>query len=944
MMTMPSSAGVLVGKAGREPQAVAAEDPDVMIVGTVHAPIEQVWALFRPFGAEMMRWWPIYDWVVLEPPGVDEVGAVRYFKANGATYREKLIVRDDKTHTEQYAYVSSDAPVPIKSVITTVQMIAKGNLETEVRWSSKTEMSPLLAPFFMPLVKHTQRQAYYGAIQALARYFNPVTDVLEIKVTAADIPAAGLLPPNPYVVLEVDGALPQRTGILLENSVPWLSKTLGLSPIVHFNCGAFDDQLRLAVWDTRVLRDEPIGHATVDLSRITNGKWVEQTVLLEGPKSGQLTIEMRYKPLFDELRKTMSLAKTLGSSLGKYVPQLGQLGFEIGIVDTTLANVEFAARDRLMAYMPAGTKLTTFDPGRNVVGTLLLDLRRAISGVQNTIQGLAGQAMALAQQIHESIVEGEQPVYGYARYPRMPQIPDVPLENLPRMVSGLPINEVLPPSKLGGMVQRGLEYAFSEFNLVDRYKEAILQKKDPFKAFLDRWVQAPEQVLEHWRDDVEFCRQLIQGLNPLMIRTVRSMEEIPKSMVNLSAQGKSLPELIKAGRLFILDYALLSKLKLYRNMVFYAPIVLVYRELLPGGESRLNLVGIQLTRDEGHNVVYTASGSPPNRYLYAKIQVACADNQYHQFIYHLGLAHLSTEPMVIAHHNAFYYHKEHPIGKLLAPHFRETIGINYLARQTLVASPDVAFTDRTFAPGTAQALQLFLMAWEQYDFFANSFPEDLARRGFDEAGNDGVQDYYFRDDGFKIWNAISEYVKDVVESVYHDDAAVAADPVLQAWAHECSAPDRADIPGFPQAITTRALLVKTLTTIIFHTSAFHSAVNFPQIDYLSYVPNRPDATFEKMPDGDDDITMEWILMKGMPNFFISNFQISFALLLTLPSDAPLSDLRELAAEFPEAHKRFMANLDAIARDIEERNEKLVKAGKQPYPYLLPSRIASSVAI
>src|SRR5690349_15299064 len=73
----------------------AAEHPTVSVVGTVGVPIDLAWKVFKPFGPPIMTWWPIYKWVKLEPEGVDEVGAVRHFKANGATYRERLICRDD---------------------------------------------------------------------------------------------------------------------------------------------------------------------------------------------------------------------------------------------------------------------------------------------------------------------------------------------------------------------------------------------------------------------------------------------------------------------------------------------------------------------------------------------------------------------------------------------------------------------------------------------------------------------------------------------------------------------------------------------------------------------------------------------------------------------------------------------------------------------------------
>jgi arachidonate 5-lipoxygenase len=279
---------------------------------------------------------------------------------------------------------------------------------------------------------------------------------------------------------------------------------------------------------------------------------------------------------------------------------------------------------------------------------------------------------------------------------------------------------------------------------------------------------------------------MIQGVNPMYITLCKDEATIPKDMLDLSAQGKTIPELIAEKRLFAIDYADIEDVPQLQGKVFYAPFVLVFRELLEGGKSRLNMVGIQLTRYKDRpNKVYTPNTRHPNRYLFAKIHTACTDDQFHQFVVHLGLTHLAIEPFAISHHNALP--KEHPIAKLLKPHLQETIGINYLARQTLI-SKVVPFTDRTFATGTAGGLQLVLKAWRRWDFFGMSFPQQLFKRGFDEQGSDGVEDFFFRDDGFKIWNAISEYVGNVVGAVYANDNAVAADKDLQAWVAETADP------------------------------------------------------------------------------------------------------------------------------------------------------------
>jgi arachidonate 5-lipoxygenase len=66
------------------------------VTGIVRAPIDKVWELFRPFGEETLKWWHIYEWMRLDPPGKDEVGSVRSFRTiAGREYKERLEVRDD---------------------------------------------------------------------------------------------------------------------------------------------------------------------------------------------------------------------------------------------------------------------------------------------------------------------------------------------------------------------------------------------------------------------------------------------------------------------------------------------------------------------------------------------------------------------------------------------------------------------------------------------------------------------------------------------------------------------------------------------------------------------------------------------------------------------------------------------------------------------------------
>lgn len=834
---------------------ITKQPPSVQVTGIVRAPVAEVWKLFRPFGPEIMAWWPIYKWVKLDAPGQDVVGAVRSFETlTGHGYREKLVERDDARFVERYDFVSTDMPVPIQAIATTVVMAAASPTTTTVTWSSWTEGGGLLRGTILS----TQTEVYRSAIASLDKHFHPAIGTLRVDVTSAlGLDSGRVFPIDAYVTLTLDEAAPVRTKQRFFSSHPVWNETIEL-PVL-----GPEGRLVAAVWDANLGEDALLGEVTIDLHSLTSRKHEVRTLPLQNARGGTLTLGL-----------------TLDLSAGTSLP----------LTDQQLA-------------------------------------LNHLQAMQEALQKLGQRAMAIAQQF----AAGAEPTYGYARYPRSPQLPSVPLEELPRMVSGLPPEEALSPHKLSRMLERGIEYLYSQAAFLQR---AEADKADPFLAYFGGYLQKPDYVIAHVDDDAELARQFIQGVGPMVIRRLSSAAEVPETMRSVTPGGEALASLAGDKRLFLLDYEALASLSQYRDMVFYAPKVLVYKERTASG-SRLNLAAIQLTRSAGANVVYTPDKTPKNRWRLAKLHVACADNQYHQWLFHLGFAHLSMEPFAIATHNALP--ATHPIGKLLAPHFHDTIGINFLARETLVS--DIApFTDRTFSTGTAQALEMFLAAWKKYDFFERAFPAELASRGFDEAKSDGLDEYWFREDGFLVWNALGEYVRAVVDHAYADDAAVASDAALVAWAKECTDPARADIPGFPKAFDGKVLLAKTLQTLVWAVSAQHSAVNFPQFDYLSYVPNRPDSLFKPMPDGEGEIDASYVA-SALPGPIVSHFQISFAWLLTTPSEHTLADLDVYEDVFP-----LKARLAAISERIRARNAELVKAGKAPYPYLQPERVAASIAI
>ncbi|CAH1250204.1 ALOX5 [Branchiostoma lanceolatum] len=517
--------------------------------------------------------------------------------------------------------------------------------------------------------------------------------------------------------------------------------------------------------------------------------------------------------------------------------------------------------------------------------------------------------------------------------------PDVALEEMPAACVPMPTPEMFTPHKTGRIMQRLMEFIGSQAQIFVRLAE-VKGIWDPWKANFSGYLPANERLIEEWQKDEEFCRQYLQGINPMVVALCKDQSQIPAEMLGLKGQGKTTLQLMEENRLFIVDYAPMLGVPATPGKFFYAPIVLMYREELAGGKSRLNMLGIQLTRDKGKNEVYSPESAKthPNKYMFAKMHVQSADNNLHQFLYHLGYTHLGMEPIVVAMHT--HLPPDHPIHRLLLPHFKDTVGINYLARHSLV-SRIFPITDPMFATSTVGGLVMFLNEWRKYDFMEMSFPEELKRRGFDEARSDGLEGYFYRDDGFKLWNVYKTYVTGMVNHAYADDQAVQADKALQEFCKMTEGPGQ--LHGFPREIPTKKLLIDCLTNIIFNSSAQHSAVNFPQYEYYSFVPNRPAQLSSPMPDGPNDMLQSAVL-EALPPPQFTALQVLLSYMLSMPSQTAITGVEAMKEVYPDVHEKFNKELLDLSKEIKTRNEGLKGEGKVAYTYLDPENVAMSIDI
>jgi lipoxygenase len=317
-------------------------------------------------------------------------------------------------------------------------------------------------------------------------------------------------------------------------------------------------------------------------------------------------------------------------------------------------------------------------------------------------------------------------------------------------------------------------------------------------------------------------------------------------------------EALAAKRLFILDYhdvflPYVHKVREQQDATLYGSRTVFFLTDL----GTLMPLAIELTRPKSPTKpqwkqVFTHGPDATDAWLWklAKAHVLTHDTGYHQLVSHWLRTHCCVEPYIIAANRQLS--RLHPVYRLLHPHFRYTMEINALARESLINADGII--EQAFWPGK-YSVELSSVAYgATWQFDTEALPNDLVKRGLAVRKDDGeleltIKDYPYAHDGLMIWDSIKQWAADYVNVYYKSDEAVAADPELQAFWEEVRTvghADKKDEPWWP-VLDTRDSLVETLTTIIWVTSGHHSAVNFGQYHFGGYFPNRPTTIRKNMP-------------------------------------------------------------------------------------------------
>ncbi|XP_069000776.1 polyunsaturated fatty acid 5-lipoxygenase [Embiotoca jacksoni] len=454
-----------------------------------------------------------------------------------------------------------------------------------------------------------------------------------------------------------------------------------------------------------------------------------------------------------------------------------------------------------------------------------------------------------------------------------------------------------------------------------------------------------EYVMQHWKEDFMFGYQFLNGCNPVLIQKCTKLPDkfpVTHEMVSVSLERElTLEQEIEAGNIYIVDYEVLDGITANCTdpctlQYLAAPICLLYKN----ERKKIMPIAIQLDQTPGKNNPIFLPTDEQYDWLLAKIWVRSADFQYHQNITHLLRTHLMTEVFAVAMYRQLP--AVHPVYKLLIPHIRYTIAINTKAREQLIC--ECGIFDKANATGGGGHVQLIQKAVKSLTYRSLCFPDMIKSRGVDD--QEELPTYFYRDDGYKVWEATKSFVSDVVCIYYTSDEMVQGDEEIQAFTKDVCSFGMQDFDHceFPKSLKSREELTEFLTVAVFTASAQHAAVNFGQYDWCSWIPNAP-STMRKPPPNQKGLANVNLIIESLPDRGRSSWHLGAVWALSQYQENELylgmyPDEHFIEKPVKAAMEKFRKQLAEINSSIKRRNE----GKKLPYYNMSPDQIPNSVAV
>ncbi|XP_077996827.1 allene oxide synthase-lipoxygenase protein-like [Glandiceps talaboti] len=468
----------------------------------------------------------------------------------------------------------------------------------------------------------------------------------------------------------------------------------------------------------------------------------------------------------------------------------------------------------------------------------------------------------------------------------------------------------------------------------------IWTKLDDITNIYNRRLPIPK-VYSTWKEDWHFGRLRLQGLNPYAIKLcteIPSNLAVTDEMLKPFLEDMTLDDVIAKKRLFIVNYDFLKDLPTTNpKLVVCAPIALFFlnsdKDLMP--------VAIQLFQDKSDDNPVFLPTDPEYTWMLVKMFFNNAESAVHESSTHLAFTHLVVESFAVCTHRNLS--PSHPIFRLLGIHFMNVIAINYLAFEILLAPG--WWIDQTMSSGRVGMLEIIRRQWKTWRLDVDgTLPNDFKKREVDDP--EVLPNYPFRDDAILLYDAIKNYVTEVITGHYDEPEKIAQDTELQAWASELSAvpPEGFGVKGIPGngSFSSTEEIIEVITSMITICSVGHAAVNFPQYNQYAFPPNYPGILRGKPPTNKEPLTEKHIL-EQLQSRQMTLSSMVMVYLLSQPSPDMLGYGMVKYQSDPiatQALAKFRIELKKIGDKIEERE----KTRQMKYPYLHPTRVPNSVNI
>ncbi|KAJ3511049.1 hypothetical protein NMY22_g15780 [Coprinellus aureogranulatus] len=336
----------------------------------------------------------------------------------------------------------------------------------------------------------------------------------------------------------------------------------------------------------------------------------------------------------------------------------------------------------------------------------------------------------------------------------------------------------------------------------------------------------------------------------------------------------------------------------------------------------------------------------------AKMFASVSDWARHELVVHLTETHLVEEAIIVAAQRNLP--DSHIISQLLHPHWYKTLSLNFLARLTLVP----VFIEKVAPLQLPQIKDFIKQSYMNFDFTGRYVPNDLKNRGFDPRHLDDKKfhNYLYARNISKCWDVLHEFVSEVLHDAYPcGDVDVLADKYVAGFSAEMRSQQGGQLPSFP-VVKTLDELIDMVTMCIHIAAPQHTAVNYLQQFYLSFVPNRPGSLAAPLPSSLEQLQgytedhlvaslpitgfdrAEWMLMALVP----------YLLSAEVDPESNIQDYAESTKESANKHiakagVKFSKKINALKAVFDKYNEEM-DDHVTPYHVLDPNVMAQSILI